>query len=170
MYTSSLEGFEVSALEVLPDDRGFFTELFRVDWTHVFREPIVQLNLNSSFPGTVRAWHRHTRGQVDYFVVVQGVLKICAFDPVSRCLDEVVASYRRMQVVRVPGHYFHGTMSVGDSPALVLYATTQLYDYASPDEERRPWDDASVVPVAVNGDYGDPRVGLAWDWLRPPHR
>jgi dTDP-4-dehydrorhamnose 3,5-epimerase len=170
MGSTRLEGFEVRPLEVRPDDRGFFCELYRRDWAEFFREPVVQFNLSSSYPGVVRAWHRHARGQVDYFIVIQGSLRICAYDVDSRCLEEVVLSDSCLNAVRVPGHYFHGTMAVGHVPALTCYATTQLYDYASPDEERLPWNDASVVPVAVNGNLGDPRVGAPWDWLRPPHR
>jgi len=165
-----LEGFEVRPLDLRPDDRGFFCELYRRDWGEFFREPIVQFNLSYSHPGVVRAWHRHARGQVDYFIVMQGSLRICAFDVASGCLEEVVTSERSLSVVRVPGHYYHGTMAVGHLPALTCYATTQLYDYASPDEERLPWNDSSVVPVTVNGNPGDPRVAAPWDWLRAPNR
>ena len=165
-----LEGFDVRTLDVRPDDRGLFCELYRSDWSGFFREPVAQFNLSLSYPGIVRAWHRHNRGQVDYFIVAQGALRICAYEPGSRVLEEVVASERRLQVVRVPGRFFHGTMAVGDAPALVLYATSMLYDYASPDEERLPWNDPSVVPLSINGNPADPRTGAPWDWLRPPHR
>jgi len=155
---------------VRPDDRGFFCELYRGDWSGFFREPVVQLNLSLSYPGIVRAWHRHARGQVDYFIVVQGALRICAYDPDGRRLEEVVASDRRLQVVRVPGRYYHGTMAVGDVPALTLYGTSVLYDYALPDEERLPWNDLSIVPLSINGNATDGRNGSPWDWLWPSHR
>jgi dTDP-4-dehydrorhamnose 3,5-epimerase len=170
MSSSRLEGMDVRPLEVRPDDRGFFCELCRMDWSGFFTEPIDQVNLSSSYPGIVRAWHRHVRGQVDYFVVVQGALRICAYDADSGRLEEVVASDRRLLTVRVPGNYFHGNMVVGQQPALVVYATTRLYDYATPDEERLLWNDASIVPTSINGKADDPRVGLPWDWLHPPHR
>lgn len=170
MNHSRLEGFEVRALELHPDDRGCFAELYRSDWTTTFREPVVQVNLSLSYPGMVRAWHRHVRGQVDYFIVVQGAVKLCAWDPASRCLEEHIASDRRLEVVRVPGHYYHGTMAVGDTPSMTIYATSRLYDYGAPDEERLPWNDGSLVPAAVNGCTSDPRVGQPWDWLRLPHR
>ena len=170
MDSSRLEGIDITPLDLRPDDRGFFCELYRNDWARVFREAVAQFNLSSSFPGIVRAWHRHALGQVDYFIVVQGALKICAFDPESRLLEEVVASEKHLSVVRVPGHYYHGTMVVGNLPALTLYATTRLYDYASPDEERLPWNDASIVPLAVNGSTRDARTGAPWDWFRPAHR
>ncbi len=170
MDISRLEGVEVRPLELRPDDRGFFCELYRTDWAGFFPEPIVQLNLTFSYPGVVRAWHRHLRGQVDYFVVVQGSLRICAYDRESGRLEEVVSSERRLSVVRVPGHYYHGLMVVGHQPALTLYATSALYDHSMPDEERLPWNEVSIIPTAVNGTAADPRVGTPWDWLRVPFR
>ncbi len=169
MSGSRLDGVEVRRLDVRPDARGYFSELYRADWVGFFREPVAQWNLSSSYPGIVRAWHRHARGQVDYFVVVQGSLRICAYDPGNGGLEEVVASDRVLSVVRVPGRYYHGTMALGPQPALMLYAATRLYDYATPDEERLPWNDGSIVPRAINGSATDPRVGMPWDWLRPPH-
>ena len=60
-----MKGIEIKELKLRPDDRGFFCELYRQDWRSFFDEQVVQFNLTSSFPGTVRAWHRHARGQVD---------------------------------------------------------------------------------------------------------
>ena len=63
------------------DERGFFTEVVRADWSDLFGEDkIVQANLSMSYLGIVRAWHRHLRGQVDYFLTLKGSLKICAYD------------------------------------------------------------------------------------------
>jgi len=64
----------------------------------------------------VGGWHRHVRGQVDYFIVINGALKICANDhqqglPTKRQLDEVVASGEKLQAVHIPRHYWHGTKS-----------------------------------------------------------
>ena len=63
------------------DERGFFVEVFRQDWKDLLGEDtIVQANLSFSYPGMIRAWHRHNRGQVDYFIVLRGAMKICAYD------------------------------------------------------------------------------------------
>jgi dTDP-4-dehydrorhamnose 3,5-epimerase len=75
-----------------------------------------------------------------------------------------------MQVLRVPGKYWHGFKVVGHEPAYLVYFVNRLYDYASPDEERRPWNDPKVVPTVINGKKDDPRVERPWDWLYPPHR
>ena len=76
----ALPGVKLVDVALLPDERGFFAEIMRRDWSSIFEDEIVQANLSFSYPGIVRAWHRHTRGQVDYFLVVQGAAKICAYD------------------------------------------------------------------------------------------
>jgi dTDP-4-dehydrorhamnose 3,5-epimerase len=97
-------------------------------------------------------------------------MKICAYDDKTGELDEIVSSERRLQAVRVPGHYWHGTKTVGNKPSLTVYFVTRLYDYKNPDEERRPWNDVTVVPRSINGKIDDPRVNRSWDWFYPPHK
>jgi dTDP-4-dehydrorhamnose 3,5-epimerase len=166
-----LDGIRVYELKSFPDERGFFGELLRQDWKNFLGDEwVVQANLSYSYPGIVRAWHRHLRGQIDYFVVVEGAMKICAYDDKTGELDEIVSSEHRLQVVRVPGHYWHGTKTVGNKPSLTVYFVTRLYDYKNPDEERRPWNDVTVVPRSINGKIDDPRVNRSWDWFYPPHK
>jgi len=165
-----LPGVAIRPLKRLYDERGSFTEVMRMDWADVFPEEIVQANMSVSYPGMVRAWHRHERGQVDCFLAVRGALKICAYDDESRELDEIVSSGEGPQVVRIPGHYWHGFGVVGDEKATLIYFASRLYDYGSPDEVRRPWNDPAIVPESINGRRGDPRCGKAWDWFYPPHR
>ena len=162
-----LPGVRTWDIKKLPDERGFFSEALRQDWSELLGgDTIAQTNLSLSYPGMIRAWHRHRRGQVDYFIVVKGALKICAYDddPASASrgqLDEVIGSAERLQVVRIPGQYWHGTKCVSPEPALTVYLVTRLYDAKNPDEERRPWNDPTVI---------DPKGGAPFDWNRPPHK
>ena len=165
-----LQGIRVKSINRLPDERGFFTEVMRKDWKDLFAEDtVMQANLSLTYPSIIRAWHRHLRGQTDYFLVLKGLLKICAFDDKTQELDEVISSALNLQVVRMPGHYWHGFKVIGDEPAMLLYFTTKLYDPANPDEERRPWNDSTLIPKIINGKKDDVRVGKAWDWNYPPH-
>jgi dTDP-4-dehydrorhamnose 3,5-epimerase len=171
-----LPGIRIADLARLPDERGAFAELMRADWRELLdSDELVQANMSMTYPGVIRAWHRHLRGQTDYFLVLRGSIKVCAYDdedgsPTKGHLVEAVMSEARMQVLRVPGRYWHGFKVVGHEPACLIYFVNRLYDYASPDEERRPWDDPKVVPVAINGRRDDPRAGRPWDWFYPPHR
>ena len=166
-----LEGVRVYELKILPDERGFFAEALRSDWKELLGDEwIVQVNLSYSYPGIVRAWHRHLRGQVDYFLVLRGAMKICAYDDETRKMVEIVASEKKPSIVRIPGKYWHGTKTVSSEPSLTVYFVTRLYDYENPDEHRRPWNDPTIVPSEINGRKDDPRVGKPWDWFRPPHK
>jgi len=164
-----LEGIEVFSLKKFADERGFFAEIMRKDWK-IFKDEIMQANFSVSYPGIVRAWHRHLRGQVDYFVVLRGAIKICAFDEKRRELNEIVSVGENLQVVRIPGHYWHGFKVLGNEKAYLVYFTNKLYDYGNPDEERRPWNDPEIVPERINGRSDDPRCNKPWDWFYPPHK
>jgi dTDP-4-dehydrorhamnose 3,5-epimerase len=167
MHKFELEGMQVVDIKKNPDERGFFAEAARKDWLELFCEQwIAQVNLSHSYPGIIRAWHRHTRGQVDYFMVLKGALKIVAYDGNKESetygkIVEVIASEERLQIVKVPGHYWHGTKTIGSEPSLTLYFVNNLYNYEIPDEERRPWNDSFVV---------DPKTKQSFDWNKPAHK
>jgi len=165
-----LEGIKCHEINVLPDERGFFAEALRRDWADFIPDEIVQANISFSYPGIVRAWHRHNRGQVDYFLVLKGTSKICAYDDKKHSLVEVIASGLKPQLIRVPGHYYHGFKAIADEPSLMIYFVNKNYDYKNPDEERIPWNDETVVPLDINGNTKDPRTGQPWDWFYPPYK
>jgi len=166
-----LKGITIKPIKRFADERGFFTEIMRKDWKDLFAEDkIAQANLSVTYPSVIRAWHRHLKGQTDYFIVLKGAIKICAYDEKTEGLNEIISTSQDLQIVRMPGHYWHGFKALGNEPAMLLYFTTKLYDYASPDEERRPWDGKTLVPKSINGKKDDPRVGKPWDWNYPPHK
>ncbi|MFC1951002.1 dTDP-4-dehydrorhamnose 3,5-epimerase family protein [Chloroflexota bacterium] len=160
----NLEGVRIHDLDKQLDERGFFVEALRQDWGKFLEGDIIlQSALSLSQPGVVRAWHRHLRGQVDYLLIIQGTVRIAVYDAqegstTSGKLFETLVAEDRLQLVRIPGHYWHGTKSVGDKPSLTLYFFTKLYDYANPDEERLP----ANSPYIIN-----PMLGCPYDWNGP---
>ncbi|MEM2129504.1 MAG: dTDP-4-dehydrorhamnose 3,5-epimerase family protein [Candidatus Bathyarchaeia archaeon] len=166
-----LSGIAIKQLKRIPDERGFFTEIFRNDWQDLIQnEEIKQVNLSISYPSIIRAWHKHERGQIDYFIVIKGALKICAYDETTQELAEIIATGENLQVVKIPGHYWHGFKVVSNEPAMLVYLVNRLYEYNNPDELRKAWNDSSIIPKLINGKKDDPRVGKPWDWLLPPHK
>jgi dTDP-4-dehydrorhamnose 3,5-epimerase len=158
-----LPGIKLYDIKKNVDERGFFAELLRLDWRSIVEDDnIVQINLSMSYPGIIRAWHRHSRGQIDYLCVIKGALKVCAYDDreyskTKGQLDEIVLTDEKLQIVKIPGFYWHGTKCIGNEPSMVIYFVTKLYDYKNPDEERRPWNDPSLI---------DPRTGERYEWDR----
>jgi dTDP-4-dehydrorhamnose 3,5-epimerase len=172
-----IDGIKVFECSKNLDERGYFAELIRDDWRDLLLEDhIVQVNLAYTHPQTIRAWHRHAKGQNDYFACLNGSVKICAYDdressPTKGELDEIVLNGReRLQVARIVGSCWHGYKAVGSEPALVVYATTKLYDRLNPDEERRAWNDKTIIPALINGKKEDARIGKPYDWNHPPHK
>ena len=166
-----LKGITIKPLKRACDERGCFTEIMRQDWKDLLTEDRpVQTNFSMTYPGIIRAWHRHNRGQVDYFITLKGAMKICGYDDETRELDEIVSTGLDLQAVRMPGHYWHGFKALGNEPAFLIYFTTNLYDYQKPDEERRPWDDPKIIPKTINGKKDDPKTGKPWDWNHPPYK
>jgi len=166
-----LQGIRIRPIKRISDERGFFTEVMRKDWKELFAEDTVaQANFSFTYPDVIRAWHRHFKGQVDYFLALRGLIKICAFDDKTSEVNEIISSGLDLQVVRMPGHYWHGFKALGNEPAMLLYFTTNLYDAANPDEERRLWNDPAIIPKIVNGKKEDVRVGKPWDWNNLPHK
>jgi len=171
MKEYALKGVKTYEINILPDERGFFSEALRTDWKEFLEdEQVKQINLSYSYPNVVRAWHKHTRGQIDHFLVIQGAMKICAYNDETGEMAEVVASAKKPTVVRIPGKYLHGTKTVSNEPSLLVYFVNRLYDYKNPDEIRVAWNDQTIVPTAINGKKDDPRVGKPWDWFMPPHK
>ncbi|MGB9675846.1 MAG: dTDP-4-dehydrorhamnose 3,5-epimerase family protein [Candidatus Bathyarchaeales archaeon] len=166
-----LKGVKVQEINVIPDERGFFAEALRQDWKDLIEEEwVVQVNISYSYPNVVRAWHKHERGQVDYFLVLKGAMKICAYEEETGKMVEIIASGEKPSIVRIPGKYLHGTKTVSNTPSLTVYFVTKLYDYKNPDEIRRPWNDPKIIPTEINGRKDDSRVGKPWDWFHPPHK
>lgn len=171
MKEHSLKGVRTQEVNVLPDERGYFTEALRFDWKEIIGEEwIEQANVSQSYPNVVRAWHKHERGQTDYFLVLRGAMKICAFEEETGRMAEVIADSEKLTLVRIPGKYLHGTKTISSEPSLTVYFVSKLYSYAEPDEVRRPWNDQNVIPTEINGKKDDPRVGKPWDWFLPPYK
>ena len=164
-----MKGVMIKPLKKFADERGFFAEIMRKDWDF-FDEEILQANFSITYPNIVRAWHRHERGQIDYFVCIKGAIKICTYDENSREMTEIISTGDNLQVVRIPGEYWHGFKAIGSEPAYLIYFVNRLYEYENPDEIRRPWNDPTIVPKKINGKENDPRCNKPWDWFYPPHK
>lgn len=137
---------ETKDLQINADSRGSLTEIWRSDWSFYDEDDEPEMSyVSMSYPGIVRAWHRHRRGQIDHFVVPKGKVKVVAYDdreesPTRGEVDERIIGEGNMVAVRVPGDCWHGFEVVGDQRAFLVNFPTELYDYENPDEERLPYD------------------------------
>ena len=126
------------SLKLIPDERGWLLEMLRRD--DPLFEAFGQLYASATYPGVVKGWHLH-RKQVDNFVCVAGMVKLVIYDARegSRSHGEVNEFFIGAQnpmLVRVPAGTYHGWKCISPETAVVINCPTELYDYASPDEER----------------------------------
>ncbi|MFX1350558.1 MAG: dTDP-4-dehydrorhamnose 3,5-epimerase family protein, partial [Promethearchaeota archaeon] len=145
-------GIVIKDIKKFVDERGFFSELLRDDWKDLLSDDeLVQFNLSYSYPDIVRAWHRHLKGQIDYFICITGAIKVCAYDDRENSdtfgeVDEIILSEENLRVARIPGILWHGYKAIGTKPIKMLYGVNHLYNYSDPDEERRDWNDKAIIP------------------------
>src|SRR2546429_9940929 len=101
-----LPGVRVHDVNKRIDERGFFAEIVRNDWKDFLDyDTIAQANVSLSYPGMIRAWHRHRKGQLDYLMVVKGTMKIWAYDAKEGSstmgnLNRTIARETKLQLVR----------------------------------------------------------------------
>jgi dTDP-4-dehydrorhamnose 3,5-epimerase len=171
MKEHPLEGVRTQEISLLPDERGYFAEALRHDQKDFLQnDRIEQANISYSYPNIIRAWHKHVRDQIDYFLILKGAVKICAYEETTGKLAEIIGSGSKPTLIRIPGKYLHGSKTVSNTPSLTVYFVTRLYDYKDPDEIRVPWNSQTIIPTEINGNKKDPRVGRPWNWFAPPHK
>jgi len=142
-----VDGVALKGLTPHHDERGVLCEVLRRDWP-IFRK-FAMTYFSVSYPGVIRAWHRHRRGQIDYFVIIRGAVRVVVYDqrkdsPSFGTINEFVLSEENPILLRVPGECWHGYKVIGKKPAILLNFPTKLYDYERPDEDRLPPDSPEV--------------------------
>jgi dTDP-4-dehydrorhamnose 3,5-epimerase len=147
----------IQKVEVNVDERGHLGEIYRADWDIFDPEPAMSY-VSQTYPGIIRAWHRHLDGQIDYFSCPSGRIKVGIYDdrensPTQGELDTFVIGEERQKIIRIPGDCWHGFKAIGTEPAILINFPTELYDYDDPDEERLPYD-TDKIPL---------------DWEAKPH-
>lgn len=131
------EGVMIKNLKIDSDSRGCVSELLRADWKDIVKDEIKQVLLSISHPGEVRGWHRHTRGQIDYSVVIEGRVEMAIQEDVDSPITKIELDGGNPKLVRIPGKYWHATKNVGGNFSITLYFLSEVYDYENPDSESR---------------------------------
>lgn len=147
-----IDGVKLEASTLWPDDRGYFLEVLRVGQppANDFPASSTQVSAALSYPGTIKAFHYHTK-QTDLWVPVQGLFQVALVDlrpdsPTFGAKNTLYAGTLRPWKIRIPPGVGHGYKVIGMEPALLVYVTDQFY---SPADEGR---------IAYN------HPAIAYDW------
>lgn len=141
-----IEGVNIKKLKVIPDERGRLMEIMRSD-DEIF-DKFGQVYMTTAYPGVVKAWHYH-KNQADHMVVVKGMMKIVLFDDREGSgtrgkVMELFMGEHNQILVKIPPGIYHGFKCISESEAIVINIPTEVYNYKSPDEFRRPAHDNDI--------------------------
>ncbi len=143
-----IDGVLIESRTQYPDDRGYFTELFRIGTSQLtaglVRCPTLQISLAASYPETIKALHFHFE-QTDFWAPVQGLIQVvlCDLRMDSRTHGAVNTLYLgllRPWTLKIPPGVGHGYKVVGQEPATLVYLTDRFHN--PEDEGRLPYDHA----------------------------
>jgi dTDP-4-dehydrorhamnose 3,5-epimerase len=147
-----IDGVKIKSLKVIPDERGRVMEIFRAD--DPFFEAFGQVYVATTYPGVVKAWHKHEK-QADNMACVAGMVKVALYDGRSgsatfREINEFYMGVHHPMLIHIPPGVHHGWMCVSMEEAVVVNTPTEMYDHKHPDEQR----------LDPNG------VEIPYDWRR----
>lgn len=132
----------IEAGTMFPDDRGYFSELFRVGVSPLTRSlarcSTLQVSAAISYPGIIKALHYHFE-QTDFWAPVQGMFQVVLYDlrEDSSTHGEANTLYvgtLRPWKLKIPPGVGHGYKILGQEPATLVYLTDRFYN---PEDECR---------------------------------
>ena len=142
---SLIAGVSIEVGALCPDDRGYFTELFRVGASPLTQDLrgclTLQVSLASSYPGSIKALHYHFH-QTDFWAPVQGMFQMVLCDlrqssPTHGKVNTLFLGILRPWRVKIPPGVGHGYKIVGAEAGTLIYLTDCFYN--PKDEGRLPY-------------------------------
>jgi dTDP-4-dehydrorhamnose 3,5-epimerase len=135
-----IAGIRVVEITAVAKRAGVLTEVFRRDWLDAPDvAQVFQVLLN---PAAISAWHVHLE-TTDRLFVAAGSVTLALYDarddsPTAGLVNEMHLTIARPQLVVVPPGIWHGLISTGAVPALILNLPDRAYAYENPDHWRLP--------------------------------
>lgn len=146
--TDLIEGVQIAAFPVWPDDRGYFLEVarFREGLVGDFPAESTQVSAALSYPGTIKAFHIHQK-QTDYWVPAAGMFQVVLADrredsPTYGRVNTIYCGMLKPLQILIPPGVAHGYKVIGEQAGILVYVTDRKYDPS--DEGRIPHNDPSI--------------------------
>jgi len=143
---SDIIGVKITQLKVLPNEKGRLLEVQRVDDENF--PGFGQAYITSTYPGIIKAWYRHHH-QIDQIASVSGLFKLVLYDDRNESstkdtVSEIILGELAPKLVQIPTGIWHGFKNIGPQEAFLLHINSIPFNFESPDEDRLPFDDASI--------------------------
>lgn len=141
-----IDGVFIKELKVFPDDRGFFSEIFRTTDKISDDFQVLQSSLTMTRENVIKAFHYHLH-QTDIFLPIIGTAKITLVDirkesPTHLIANSIVAGEYYLKAVKIPNGIIHGYEVLPDGNMTMVYFTDKHYN--PEDEYRIPYDSEEI--------------------------
>ena len=147
-----IDGVRIEALQVHPDDRGFFMEVGRLgkglaaSMTPEGARQI-QVSFTLTYPGTIKAIHYHSE-QTDLWTPLSGMVQVFLYDlrrhsRTFGAINTIFAGRFRPWQILIPPGVGHGYKALGVEAIQLLYFTDRHYNPV--DELRIPYNDPNIA-------------------------
>lgn len=150
--TLLIDGVQIEALNIYPDDRGFFTELARLGCglaSKMIPDDLrkVQISMTLTYPGTIKAIHYHCE-QTDLWAPISGMIQVFLYDLRRRSrtfgsINTIYAGRFQPWEILIPPGVAHGYKALGVEPIQLVYLTDRHYNPA--DELRLPYNHPDIA-------------------------
>lgn len=147
-----IEGVKVQALQLWPDDRGFFLEVQRIGLGLAAHFPPAtsQVSTALTYAGSIKAFHYHLE-QTDCWTPAIGMFQVALVDlregsPTFGERNTLYVGQLRPWQILIPPGVGHGYKVIGEERAALIYMTDRFYN---------PKDEGRIA-------YNDP--GIHYDW------
>ena len=116
-----IHGVRITKLKQIFDERGKVMHMMRND-SEVF-DKFGEIYFSTSYPGVVKAWHRHKEMTLNY-AVLYGEIKFVLFDdrtasPTKGQIQELFISPQNYVLVSVPPMIWNGFKCIGTHESIV---------------------------------------------------
>lgn len=141
---TGIAGVLVTPKRKIIDDRGAIFHMLRNNDPEF--QKFGEIYFSKIHPGVVKAWHHHSRMNLNY-LVVSGSIQLGLWDgrkesPTYGVTQTVYLDEQNSQLVHVPFGVWNGFKGVGPTSSIVANCATEPHD---PEEiTRRPWDDKEI--------------------------
>ncbi|GBC63338.1 dTDP-4-dehydrorhamnose 3,5-epimerase [Desulfonema ishimotonii] len=145
-----IDGVIIRELMLYADERGYLSEIMRLDDEEMNAKDIKQIIASYSYPGMVKGWHLHSR-QEDHLVCVTGMTKLVLYDyrresPTYQVVNEIFMGEKHPRAIHIPPGIFHGTKNIGQGISVVIGMPSLFYDADDVDERRVNPVDNDIIP------------------------
>ena len=128
-----IDGVQVRAYELWPDDRGYFLEVVRMKQGLATILPeMTQVSAALSYPGTIKAFHYHLH-QTDLWVPSQGMFQVALVDlragvPLPSGWKNALytGALKPWRDLHSAGGRWHGYKVIGEQAGMLVYVTNRL--------------------------------------------